>query len=224
MMWGPAVASTWNGSDATRPATSRTSSLGGKILSLKEPAIFSVSAPYHSLCLSVSCSVYLSVILCLSLSLFPLSLFLSPAIPLSLSLPPPPTPILSLSFAPLSPFFPLIIMINAFMKHKVCRDFSKHCVWFSLSFTADWPFGVSLCRYIGMPSGVLRMFPGTLLDKSFEPTQRAWSVTFPHCCICVPSPLVFYQSCSHTLFTPGFFCLIFGLWHGYDFCLCYISF
>ncbi|XP_076463028.1 VWFA and cache domain-containing protein 1-like [Babylonia areolata] len=29
-------------------------------------------------------------------------------------------------------------------------------------------------RYIGMPSGVLRMFPGTLLDKSFEPTQRAW--------------------------------------------------
>lgn len=29
-------------------------------------------------------------------------------------------------------------------------------------------------RYIGMPSGVLRMFPGTLLDKTFEPTKRAW--------------------------------------------------
>ena len=29
-------------------------------------------------------------------------------------------------------------------------------------------------RYISTPSGVLRTFPGTLLDKMFDPTKREW--------------------------------------------------
>ncbi|KAH9496303.1 VWFA and cache domain-containing protein 1 [Bulinus truncatus] len=32
-------------------------------------------------------------------------------------------------------------------------------------------------RYVGTPSGVLRTFPGTLLDKMFDPTKREWYTT-----------------------------------------------
>ena len=59
------------------------------------------------------------------------------------------------TFVPLR-FFPLL---GLFLSRYLC----PLCV---LCFAA--------CRYIGMPTGVLSMYPGTLLDKSFEPTQSAW--------------------------------------------------
>nr|XP_013807534.1 PREDICTED: VWFA and cache domain-containing protein 1-like [Apteryx mantelli mantelli] len=29
-------------------------------------------------------------------------------------------------------------------------------------------------RYIATPSGVLRIYPGSLMDKAFDPTRRQW--------------------------------------------------
>lgn len=31
-------------------------------------------------------------------------------------------------------------------------------------------------RYIATPNGVLRIYPGSLMDKAFDPTRRQWSV------------------------------------------------
>lgn len=29
-------------------------------------------------------------------------------------------------------------------------------------------------RYIATPNGVLRIYPGSLMDKAFDPTRRQW--------------------------------------------------
>ena len=29
-------------------------------------------------------------------------------------------------------------------------------------------------RYVSTPNGVFRIYPGTLLDKTFDPTKRNW--------------------------------------------------
>jgi len=31
-------------------------------------------------------------------------------------------------------------------------------------------------RYIATPNGVLRIYPGSLMDKAFDPTRRQWWV------------------------------------------------
>ncbi len=36
-----------------------------------------------------------------------------------------------------------------------------NCFWF-------------VCRFVATPSGVFLMFPGTLLNKEYDPTKRMW--------------------------------------------------
>ncbi|XP_046344826.2 VWFA and cache domain-containing protein 1-like [Haliotis rufescens] len=63
-------------------------------------------------------------------------------------------------------------------------------------------------RYVATPSGVFRMFPGTLLDKTFDPTKRSWytrAMEFPgHVTLTAPYLDVggagYIVTISHTIF------------------------
>lgn len=71
----------------------------------------------------------------------------------------------------LSSFFPSVLQSS--VRNEVMATSHVTDEWMSLMEMSSLNCYI-VRRYIATPSGVLRIYPGSLMDKAFDPTRRQW--------------------------------------------------
>lgn len=79
-----------------------------------------------------------------------------------------PTPVKLLSFFRLS-----LPMLQSSVRNEVMATSHVTDEWMTLMEMSSLNCYI-VRRYIATPSGVLRIYPGSLMDKAFDPTRRQW--------------------------------------------------